>query len=125
MCPCQQRSGLAAERGSASHVPTGDSAPRPWEFSAAFWFFAGSKIRHLLLLPPMLLLPPRQPLLLLPPRLSLPHLAAPFLTRGAAADGAAGLGPGEVLEMEAPTVRHPSCVSGGWGEMEHSRIFWD
>ena len=61
----------------------------------------------------MLLLPPLQPLLLLLPHLSLPHPAAPFLTQGAAADGAVGQGPWEVLETEALIVLHPSCVSGG------------
>lgn len=65
----------------------------------------------------MLLLPPLQPLLLLLPHLSLPHPAALLLTQGAAADGAVGQGPWEVLEMEALTVRHPSCVSDGCERM--------
>jgi len=95
--------------------------PESQEFNATFSFFAGSKIQHLLLLPPMLLLPPLQPLLLLLPRLSLPHPAAPFLTQGAAADGAVGQGPWEVLETEAPTVLHPSCVSDGCEKACHRR----
>lgn len=93
------------------------TVPESQEFNAFFCFFSGSKIRRLLLLPPMLLLPPLPPLLLLLPHLSLPHPAAPFLTQGAAADGAVGQGPWEVLEMEALTVLHPSCVSDGCEEV--------
>lgn len=89
------------------------TVPESHEFNAFFCFFAGSKIQHLLLLPPMLLLPPLQTLLLLLPRLSLPHPAAPVLTQGAAADGAVGQGPWEVPETEALIVLHPSCVSDG------------
>lgn len=89
------------------------TVPESQEFNAFFCFFAGSKIQHLLLLPPTLLLPPLQPLLLLLPHLSLPRPAVPFLTRGTAADGAVGQGPWEVLEMEALIVLHPSCVSDG------------
>lgn len=70
----------------------------------------------------MLLLPPLQPLLLLLPHLSPLHPAVLVRTQGVAADGAAGRGPWEVLEMEAPTVLHPSCVSGGCEKEEFSGI---
>ena len=89
------------------------TVPESQGFNAAFCFFPGSKIQHLLLLPPMLLLPPLQPLLLPLPHLSLPHPAAPFPTQAAAADGAAAQGPWEVLATEALIVLHPSCVSDG------------